>query len=81
MFSFRMPQLLAMLLDMWIAGQETTSNTLAWGMVYLMQDQEVQTKLHKELDTVIGNDRHITMDDKPNLHYTSAVVNVRISKK
>lgn len=65
-----------MLADLWIAGQETTSNTLAWGVLYLMLDQDIQAKLHQELDKVVGSDRIVTMDDKPNLHYTSAIVNV-----
>jgi len=72
---YSMKQLLSMCRDMWIAGQETTSNTLSWGLIYLMLDQDLQAKLHEELDSVIGSDRLITMDDKPNLHYTSAVVN------
>lgn len=71
-----MPQLLNMCFDLWMAGQETTSNTLAWGAVYLMLNEDIQEKLHKELDEVIGSDRIITMEDKPKLPYTSAVVNV-----
>jgi cytochrome P450 len=71
-----MPQLLNMCFDLWVAGQETTSNTLAWGVTYLMLEQNVQEKLQKELDNVIGNDRLITVDDRPKLPYTAAVVNV-----
>uniref|UniRef100_A0A914E3T3 Cytochrome P450 n=1 Tax=Acrobeloides nanus TaxID=290746 RepID=A0A914E3T3_9BILA len=70
-----MNQLMGMLFDLWLAGQETTSNTLAWGVLYLMQEPEVQSRLQKELDTVIGSDRLITMDDRPKLNYTAAVVN------
>ena len=40
-----------------------------------MLDERIQDKLQHELDRVIGSDRMITMDDKPNLHYASAVVN------
>uniref|UniRef100_A0A914EAK5 Cytochrome P450 n=1 Tax=Acrobeloides nanus TaxID=290746 RepID=A0A914EAK5_9BILA len=69
---------MAMVFDLWIAGQETTSNTLAWGVLYLMQEPEVQSQMQKELDTVIGSDRLITMDDRPKLNYIAAVVNVNI---
>ena len=62
--------------DFWLAGQETTTNTLAWGVLYLMIEPEVQARLQKEFDMVIGSDRLITVEDKHNLHYTSAVVNV-----
>jgi hypothetical protein len=41
-----------------------------------MQEPEVQSQMQKELDTVIGSDRLITMDDRPKLNYTAAVVNV-----
>ena len=41
-----------------------------------MQEPELQAKLHQELDSVIGSDRIITMDDRPRLNYTNAVVNV-----
>ena len=43
-----------------------------------MQESEVQAKLHQELDSVIGSDRIITMDDRPRLNYTNAVVNVAL---
>uniref|UniRef100_A0AC34FN03 Cytochrome P450 n=1 Tax=Panagrolaimus sp. ES5 TaxID=591445 RepID=A0AC34FN03_9BILA len=67
-------QLYATVLDLWVAGQETTSNTLAWVCAYLIQYPEVQQKLHKELDAVIGSDRMITLDDKANLNYLNAVI-------
>uniref|UniRef100_A0A914YNR4 Cytochrome P450 n=1 Tax=Panagrolaimus superbus TaxID=310955 RepID=A0A914YNR4_9BILA len=67
-------QLYATVLDLWIAGQETTSNTLAWLCVYLTQNPQIQQKLHKELDENIGSDRVITLDDKNNLNYLNAIV-------
>uniref|UniRef100_A0A914Y2B0 Cytochrome P450 n=1 Tax=Panagrolaimus superbus TaxID=310955 RepID=A0A914Y2B0_9BILA len=42
--------------------------------IYLIQFPEVQEKIHKEFDEVIGSDRMITLDDKNNLHYLNAVV-------
>ncbi|KAI6222259.1 Cytochrome P450-33C9 [Aphelenchoides besseyi] len=64
------------LYDLWIAGQETTSNTLAWGAAYLLLHySDVQQKCHEELDSVIGSDRLINMSDKANLPYCNAVIN------
>jgi cytochrome P450 len=60
-----------------VAGQETTSNTLAWGFAYLIHNPEVQTKCHAELDRVVGSaDKMVTLTEKPNLHYCNAVINV-----
>uniref|UniRef100_A0AC34GNW9 Cytochrome P450 n=1 Tax=Panagrolaimus sp. ES5 TaxID=591445 RepID=A0AC34GNW9_9BILA len=72
--SFTNKQLYASCLDLWIAGQETTSNTLAWLVMYLMLNPEVQKKVHAELDRVIGSDRFITLDDKTKLNYLNAVI-------
>ncbi|KAH7693662.1 CRE-CYP-33E1 protein, partial [Aphelenchoides avenae] len=67
-------QLCGMCHDLFAAGQETTSTTLAWGFVYILQAPEVQKRLHDELDRVIGSDRLITMDDRSNMHYANAVI-------
>ena len=63
-----------MIFDLWFAGQETTSTTLGWLFLYLIRDQDIQKKVHEELDRVIGSDRVVTLDDKHNLNYTSAVI-------
>uniref|UniRef100_A0AC34FKM9 Cytochrome P450 n=1 Tax=Panagrolaimus sp. ES5 TaxID=591445 RepID=A0AC34FKM9_9BILA len=67
-------QLFGCVFDMWLAGQETTSNTLAWMVIYLMTNPEAQKRLHSELDKVIGSDRVITLDDKMNLPFVNAIV-------
>ncbi|KAJ1351538.1 hypothetical protein KIN20_007571, partial [Parelaphostrongylus tenuis] len=75
MESFSHIQLQNMCLDLWFAGMETTSNTLSWGVVYLLNNLHVQEKLHAELDREIGSGRPITMSDRNNLPYTNAVIN------
>ncbi|CAJ0592024.1 unnamed protein product [Cylicocyclus nassatus] len=74
--SFSHVQLTNVCLDMWFAGMETTSNTLSWGAVYLLNYPDVQDKMHEELDRVIGSNRAITMADKNNLPYVNAVINI-----
>ncbi|EFO82524.1 hypothetical protein GCK72_024534 [Caenorhabditis remanei] len=42
--------------DMWTGGMETTVTTLRWGIIYLLNNPEVQAKCHLELLNVFGND-------------------------
>lgn len=43
-FPFSRIQLLNMCFDLWLAGMETTSNTLSWGVVYLLNHHDVQVR-------------------------------------
>uniref|UniRef100_A0A914CLJ0 Cytochrome P450 n=1 Tax=Acrobeloides nanus TaxID=290746 RepID=A0A914CLJ0_9BILA len=66
---FTEDQLVGVLADLWVAGQETTTVALAASIIYMMLYPEIQSKFQEELDQVIGSDRFVTMDDKPKLHY------------
>lgn len=55
-----------------MAGHETTANSLAWTWFLLSQAPEVEARLHAELAQVLGG-RLPTLDDVPNLVYTRAV--------
>lgn len=57
---------------MFMAGHETTANTLAWTWYLLDQCPRATAKMHEELDRVLG-DRLPGLDDVPNLPYTRAV--------
>lgn len=56
-----------------MAGHETTANTLAWTWYLLSQSPRVAAKLHEELDSVLG-DELPTFKDVANLPYTRAVI-------
>ena len=73
--SFTDIQLINNLFDLWIAGQETTSNTLIFSVLYILHNPAVQDKLHSELDSVVGSDRRITLSDKSSLTYMNAFIN------
>uniref|UniRef100_A0A8C4THZ7 Cytochrome P450, family 2, subfamily V, polypeptide 1 n=1 Tax=Erpetoichthys calabaricus TaxID=27687 RepID=A0A8C4THZ7_ERPCA len=62
------------LLDLFVAGTETTSTTLRWALLYLMKYQDVQEKVQKEIDAVLGRDQPPSMQDRTNLPYTDAVI-------
>ena len=56
-----------------MAGHETTANTLAWAWFLLSQSPAVQERLEQELDATLGA-RDPVLADVPNLPYTRAVV-------
>jgi cytochrome P450 len=55
-----------------MAGHETTANSLAWTWFLLSQAPDQETRLHKELDEVLGG-RLPTLEDLPRLIFTRAV--------
>ena len=40
------------LIDLFVAGMETTSTSLMWTFLYLIHHQDVQKRVHQELDEV-----------------------------
>jgi len=62
------------LFDMFLAGSETTSTTLTWAMLYMARYPEVQSKVQEELDRVVGRGRVPSLNDRPDLPYTEAVI-------
>ncbi|GMT21669.1 hypothetical protein PFISCL1PPCAC_12966 [Pristionchus fissidentatus] len=69
-----MEQLYAIAVDFWMAGMETTSTTIRWGVLYLMKNPDKQEKIRAELLSVVGRDRRLAMSDKPRLPYFVAAI-------
>ncbi|RXG57014.1 hypothetical protein Avbf_13578 [Armadillidium vulgare] len=72
--SFTTEQLEALCMDLLTAGTDTTSNTITFAIMYLSMYPEIQARIHKELDEVVGRDRYPTVRDRPNLVYTDATL-------
>jgi len=52
------------LLDLFVAGGETASSNLAWGLLHLTHHKDFQKRLHEEIDTIIGTNRLPCIEDK-----------------
>lgn len=58
---------------LFMAGHETTANTLNWTFTLLAQNPQAEAKLHAELDAVLGG-RVPTFSDLRQLPYTDMVI-------
>lgn len=67
-------QLLALIKDFFCAGVETTNNTLGFAITYIAIEQEVQEKLHAEIDKVIGRESLPSLAYKKHLPYLNATI-------
>ena len=56
------------------AGTETTSTTLRWAVQYMMTHPEIQDRVQKEIDSVVGRNRLPRLADKNDLPYTAATL-------
>ena len=56
------------------AGTETTSNTIIWLIVYMLNFPDVMSHVQAEIYDVIGRHREPSMKDKVNLPYCEAVI-------
>ncbi|XP_033105470.1 cytochrome P450 2C23-like [Anneissia japonica] len=59
------------ILTIFIAGAETTFSTLMWFLLYVASYQDVQAKLHEEIDRVLEGSKP-TMADRTRLPYFEA---------
>ena len=62
------------ILDLLLAGTETTSTALTWALLFLIRYPEIQIKIQNELDIVIGRSQLPNLGNRANLPYTEAFI-------
>ncbi|NWH48361.1 CP2K6 protein, partial [Fregata magnificens] len=59
--------------NLFVAGMETTSNTLRWGLLLMMKYPEIQKKVQEEIEQVVGSNPP-RIEHRTQMPYTDAVV-------
>ncbi|XP_026524452.1 cytochrome P450 2U1 isoform X1 [Notechis scutatus] len=72
--SFNEDYLFFIIGDLFIAGTDTTSNTLLWSLLYMSLHPQEQRKVQEEIELVIGCNRPPTLADKVHMPFTEATI-------
>jgi len=55
---------MAICMDMFMAGSDTTTNALCFGFLYFLRQPDVVKKIQDEIDEVVGRARKVTLSDR-----------------
>lgn len=69
-----MDEIKAILMDMFVAGGDTTSTSMEWGMTQLMKNPSAMKKAQAEVRRVIGDKGKVEERDLQHLHYLKMVI-------
>ncbi|XP_029442559.1 cytochrome P450 2D17-like [Rhinatrema bivittatum] len=72
--NFKEATLVAITSDLFAAGTETTAITLRWALLLMILYPDIQSRVHEEIDRVIGRDRRPVMQDQVDMPFTNAVI-------
>ncbi|BFZ07229.1 hypothetical protein BsWGS_10268 [Bradybaena similaris] len=67
-------ELVRVIMDLFIAGTETISTTMMWFVIYMLHYPDVQKKVFNEINEVVGTERVVSLQDKPQLNYLNATI-------
>ncbi|KAI3726801.1 hypothetical protein L1987_66607 [Smallanthus sonchifolius] len=74
LFSLTHKHIKAMLMNVFVAGTDTSAASVVWSMASLMKNPKVMKKAQEEVRNVIGKKGKVDEDDFPKLSYLKAVI-------
>ncbi|XP_029456170.1 cytochrome P450 2G1-like isoform X3 [Rhinatrema bivittatum] len=72
--TFTMDNLVYKIYNLFMAGTETTASSIRWALKFMLIYPEIQEKVQKEIDSVLGPGKCPSMEDHARLPYTNAVL-------
>ncbi|GFP83114.1 cytochrome p450 83b1 [Phtheirospermum japonicum] len=65
----------ALLLDIFVAGSDTSSSAIVWTMTALIKNPEIMKRAQAEVRNLVGDKGKVDEDDLPKLPYLKAIIN------
>ncbi|XP_034263589.1 cytochrome P450 2J2-like isoform X1 [Pantherophis guttatus] len=69
------------IMEFFVAGTETTGSFLQWALLLMVTYPDIQDKVYKEMETVLGSSDSICYEDRWKLPYTQAVLHEILRSK
>ncbi|CAH1263867.1 CYP2U1 [Branchiostoma lanceolatum] len=67
-------ELTTVVFQLFIAGTDTTSQTLRWALLYMILHPDIQEKVQQEIDSVLGPNQEPSMVHRSQMPYTEATL-------
>ncbi|GFN76902.1 cytochrome p450 2u1 [Plakobranchus ocellatus] len=68
------PCLRRVLLQLFVAGTDTSATTIIWFMLFMLHHPHIQNKVFEEIEQVIGRERTPDIQERVKLPYTNATI-------
>ncbi|XP_035700157.1 cytochrome P450 2U1-like [Branchiostoma floridae] len=72
--TFTEEQLVEILRQLFLAGTDTTANTLHWAVLFMILHPDIQQKVQQEIDSVLGPNQDPSMEHRSQMPYTEATL-------